>query len=160
MFKIGIGIFCLIMALIFGNAMVVSGESETEDMSVPMGIITLEPPDSVEDPKPVVEFPHPLHFDFSCQTCHHKWDKVTPIEGCGTSGCHDITVAPTKAERAQSDENLAARYYKTGFHKLCITCHKEMKAQNKKMELSGRVLYENLPATGPTGCIDCHVPEE
>jgi hypothetical protein len=158
MFKIGIGIFCLIMALIFGNAMVVSGESETEDMSVPMGIIPLEPPDFVEDPKPVVEFPHPLHFDFSCQTCHHKWDKVTPIEGCGTSGCHDITESPTRAERAQSDEDLAARYYKTGFHKLCITCHKEMKAQNKKLELSGRVLYENLPNTGPTGCIDCHVP--
>jgi hypothetical protein len=158
MFKIGIGIFCLIMALIFGNAMVVSGESETEDMSVPMGIILLEPPDSVEEPKPAVEFPHPFHFDFSCQTCHHKWDKVTPIEGCGTSGCHDITESPTRAERAQSDEDLAARYYKTGFHKLCITCHKEMKVQNKKLELSGRVLFENLPNTGPTGCIDCHVP--
>jgi len=157
MFKIGLGIFCLIMALIFGNAMVVSGESETEDMSVPMGSILLEPPDSVEDPKPAVEFPHPLHFDFNCQTCHHKWDKVTPIGGCGTSGCHDITESPTRAERAQSDEDLAARYYKTGFHKLCITCHKEMRAQNKKLELSGRVLFDNLPNTGPTGCIDCHV---
>ena len=59
MYKIGIGIFCLIMALIFGNAMVVSGESEPEDMTVPMGTILLEPPDSVEDPKPAVEFPHP-----------------------------------------------------------------------------------------------------
>jgi len=28
MFKISIGIFCLILALIFGNAMVVSGQSE------------------------------------------------------------------------------------------------------------------------------------
>jgi hypothetical protein len=160
MFRLSIGIFCLILALIFGNAMADSGESETEDMSVPMGIIPLEPPDSVEDPRPAVEFPHSVHFDFSCQTCHHKWDKVTPIESCGTTGCHDITRAPTRAERARSDENLAARYYKTGFHKLCITCHKEMKAQNKKLELSGRVLSENLPNTGPTGCKECHVPEE
>jgi len=160
MFKLGIGIFCLMMALIFGNAMVVSGESEAEDMSVPMGIIPLEPPDSVEEPKPSVYFPHPLHFDFSCQTCHHKWDKETPIAGCTTSGCHDITESPKKSERLQSDENLADRYYKAGYHKLCITCHKEMKAQNKALELSGRVLVDSLPNTGPTGCKDCHVPEE
>jgi hypothetical protein len=35
-----------------------------------------------------------------------------------------------------------------------------MKAQNKKLELSGRVLVENLPNTGPTGCKECHVPED
>jgi len=160
MFKISIGIFCLILALTFGNAMVVSGESDDGNMSVPMGIITLEPPDSVEKSKSAVEFPHPTHFDFSCQTCHHKWDKETPIGGCSTSGCHDIAEAPKKSEKLKSDENLAARYYKTAYHKLCITCHKEMKAQNKKLELSGRVLVDNLPNTGPTGCKECHVPEE
>ena len=160
MLKISIGIFCLILALIFGNAMVVCGESEEETMSVPLGIITLEPPDSVEDPRPSVDFPHSIHFDYSCQTCHHKWDKETPIAGCMTSGCHDITEAPKKSERLQSDENLAARYYKTAYHKMCINCHKEIKAQNEKLELSGRVLVDNLPNSGPTSCRACHVPEE
>ena len=160
MAKISIGVFCLILALIFGNAMVVSGESDDENMSVPMGYITLSPPDSVENQKPSVEFPHPVHFDFKCQTCHHKWDKMTPIVGCATSGCHDITKAPTKSERLQDDENLAARYYKSAYHKRCISCHKEMKEQNKKLELSGRVLVENLPNTGPTGCKECHLPED
>jgi len=160
MFKLSIGIFCLILALIFGNAMVVTGESEDGDMIVPMGSILLGPPDSVENPRPAVEFPHPVHFDFNCQTCHHKWDKETPIVGCTTSGCHDITEAPTRAERIQNEDNVADRYYKTAYHKMCITCHKEMRAQNKKMELSGRVLAENLPSTGPTGCKECHIPEE
>jgi len=158
MIKISVGIFCLILALIFGNAMVVTGESEDESMSVPMGIIALEPPDSVEEPKPAVEFPHSLHFGFNCRTCHHKWDQETPIEGCMTSGCHDLTEAPKKTQSRQSAENLAVRYYKTAYHKMCISCHKEMKAQNKKLELSGRVLVDNLPNTGPTSCKGCHVP--
>jgi len=161
MFKLSIGVCCLILALILGNAMVVTGESdEGDDMSVPMGIITLDPPESVEDPRSSVEFPHSLHFDYSCQTCHHKWEKETHIVGCMTSGCHDITKAPTKAERLQSDDDLAARYYKTAYHKMCITCHKEIKAENKRLELSGRVLSENLPNSGPTSCKDCHIPEE
>ena len=160
MYKISLGVFCLILALIFGNAMVVSGESDDGAMSVPMGNITLEPPDSVEDPRPVVEFPHAVHFDYNCMTCHHKWDKETPIQGCMTSGCHDITQAPTREEKLQSDDNLAMRYYKTAYHKMCITCHKEIKLQNKELEMSGRALAENLPNSGPTSCKECHVPEE
>ena len=77
-----------------------------------------------------------------------------------TSGCHDITDAPTRAERIQNEGNVADRYYKTAYHKMCITCHKEIKAQNKKLEMSGRVLADNLPNSGPTSCKECHVPEE
>jgi nitrate/TMAO reductase-like tetraheme cytochrome c subunit len=76
------------------------------------------------------------------------------------SGCHDGVVSPTKAEKGDDVEALTISYYKSAYHQMCITCHKEMKAQNKKLELSGRVLFENLPNTGPTGCKDCHVPEE
>jgi hypothetical protein len=160
MIKINSAIIGLILALIFSFAVAVSGEAEEDYMSVPMGNILLEPPDSVEDPRSAVDFPHSVHFDSTCQTCHHKWDKETPIVGCMTSGCHDITEAPTRSERLQSDENLAARYYKTAYHKMCITCHKELKAQNKELEMSGRVLKENLPNPGPTSCKECHVPEE
>ncbi len=58
MYKISIGVLCLILAVIFGNAMVVSGESEDETMVVPMGIIQLEPPEDVEAKKTSVDFPH------------------------------------------------------------------------------------------------------
>ncbi len=160
MYKISIGVCCLILALIFGNAMIVSGESEGETMSVPLGIISLEPPESVEAKKPPVEFPHATHFDFKCQTCHHTWEKHSPIESCSASECHDVAAAPKKSENVQDYENLAARYYKTAYHKLCIGCHKEMKLKNRKLEMSGRVLKENLPNVGPTSCKECHVEEE
>ena len=159
MCKISTGIFCLILALIFGNAMIVSGESDGETMSVPLGIIPLEPPESVEAKKPSVEFPHATHFDFKCQTCHHTWEKLSPIESCGTSDCHDVAAAPKKSENPQDDKLLAVRYYKSAYHKLCIGCHKEMKIKNQKLEMSGRVLKENLPNVGPTSCKECHLEE-
>ena len=159
MYKIGIGVFCLILALIFGNAMVIAGNSEGDYMSVPMGIITLEPPDSVENPKPPVNFPHAIHFEFNCRTCHHQWEFDEPIQSCTTSGCHDGLVAPSKAEKGEDREELKISYYKNAYHKLCIACHRDMKQKNRKLELSGRVLKENLPSTGPTGCKQCHVPE-
>ena len=160
MYKISIGVLCLILAVIFGNAMVVSGESEDETMVVPMGIIQLEPPEDVEAQKTAVDFPHATHFEFNCLTCHHQWELYEPVTSCGTSGCHDGTVAPTKAENGEVDEDLAISYYKTAFHKMCIGCHKEMKAQNQKLEMSGRTLKDKLPNTGPTGCINCHLNEE
>jgi hypothetical protein len=159
MCKISTGIFCLILALIFGNAMIVSGESDGETMSVPLGIIPLEPPESVEAKKPSVEFPHATHFDFKCQTCHHTWEKLSPIESCGTSDCHDVAEAPKKSENPQDYQDLAARYYKSAYHKLCIGCHKEMKLKNQQLEMSGRVLKENLPNVGPTSCKECHLEE-
>ena len=158
--KISIGIICLILALTFGNSINVSGQSEVEDMSVPMGDILLEPPDSVEESRPAVNFPHSIHFDYTCQTCHHTWEKVTHIVGCSVSGCHDVTEAPKRSDSGRSNDEMAARYYKAAFHKMCITCHKEIKLQNKKLELSGRVLADNLPNSGPTSCKECHVPEE
>ena len=68
-------------------------------------------------------------------------------------------VAPTKAEKGEDLEELKISYYKNAYHKLCITCHKDLKQKNLQLELSGRVLKENLPNTGPTGCKECHVPE-
>ena len=44
MYKISIGVLCLILAIIFGNAMVVSGESDDESINVPLGVIHLSPP--------------------------------------------------------------------------------------------------------------------
>ncbi len=163
MYKISIGVFCLILAVIFGNAMVVSGQSEDETMSVPMGTILLEPPEEVEAKRPSIDFPHSTHFDFNCLTCHHQWELVDPVESCTTSGCHDGVVSPIKAAKEGTDEDLeelAVSYYKTAYHKMCVGCHREMKSQNKKLEMSGRILKDKLPNTGPTGCNGCHVKEE
>ncbi len=160
MYKISLGVFCLVLAMIFGNFMVVSGSSDAGEMCVPMGPILLEPPESVEAKRPPVDFNHPIHFDFRCQTCHHKWVIPEPISGCNTSGCHDVAEAPKKPEKGAIDKELAARYYKTAFHKMCIGCHKEMQIQNKALEMSGRVLKENLPNAGPISCKGCHIKEE
>ena len=158
--KLIIGGFCLILVLIFGNAMIVSGQNDEEEMSVPMGTIVLEAPESVEATRPAVSFPHPIHFSFNCQTCHHQWELDEPIVSCTTSGCHDGTVAPTKSQKGAVDEETAIAYYKTAFHKMCIGCHKEMKIEKKKLEMSGLTLKEKLPNSGPTLCRGCHVPEE
>jgi len=160
MHKISIGIFCLILAIIFGNALVVTGSDDAEDMCIPMGIIPLEPLDGVEARRSPVDFHHPTHFGFNCQTCHHTWTTEEPIVGCTTIGCHDVAEAPKKSETSAIDKALAVRYYKTAYHNLCIGCHKEMQVQNKALEMSGRVLKENLPNAGPTGCIQCHPKEE
>ena len=161
MYKISLGVLGLVLAVIFGNAMVVSGSNDAEDMCIAMGTITLEPLEGVEAKRTPVDFHHPTHFGFTCQSCHHKWEVTDdPIVGCTTSGCHDVAEAPKPSETGATDKELAARYYKTAYHNMCIGCHKEMQIQNKALEMSGRILKENLPNAGPTGCIGCHPKEE
>lgn len=160
MYKIGIGVVCLILAVIFGNAMVVSGESEDEAISVPLGIISLGAPEEVEAKRPPVPFPHGTHFVYTCNTCHHQWEMDGPIENCTTSDCHDGTESPIKAGGGTVDEDILINYFKTAYHRMCIGCHKEMKAENKMLEKSGRVLKSRLPNPGPTSCKGCHVKEE
>ena len=136
--KISIGVACLILAFIFGNTVIVSGQGEDGEMCIPMGSILLEPPESVEAKRPPVNFPHATHFGFQCQTCHHAWEVDVPVVSCTTSDCHDGVISPTKAKREGTGEDLqelAVSYYKSAFHKMCISCHKEMKIQNKKLEI-------------------------
>ena len=97
MYKISLGVFCLVLAVIFGNAMVVTGQGDAEEMCIPMGIIPLEPLESVEAKRTPVDFHHPTHFGFRCQTCHHKWETNEPIVGCTTTDCHDVDEAPKKS---------------------------------------------------------------
>ena len=160
MYKISLGVFCLVLAVILGNAMVVTGSNDIEEMCIPMGTIMLEPLEGVEAKRTPVDFHHPTHFGFNCKTCHHKWVNEEPIAGCATTGCHDVAEAAKPSETGATDKELAARYYKTAYHNLCIGCHKEMQIGNKALEMSGRILKENLPNAGPTGCIQCHLKEE
>lgn len=158
--KTRILLLTLILALAFGAASSMASESmETSTMCIPMGKITLKPPESVDAKRAPVEFNHPLHFEINCNRCHHMWDKDSEIVSCGTSGCHELTESPLKAGGSEFEGEPAVLYYKNAYHTLCIGCHKEIKADNKKLELSKGTLPDQLPATGPTGCIQCHPKE-
>jgi len=130
--------------------------AEDEEMCVPMGIITLEPPESVEAKRAAVEFQHGRHFGLACTSCHHTWDGSEPITGCMTSGCHDLDTLPRKEGSNAIDKDLAPRYYKNAYHGQCIGCHKNMKQEIEQMAKSLAGIEGKLPVTGPTGCIGCH----
>ena len=144
----------LLMTMIWGTLLVADDE-----MCVPMGEITLEPL-AEEAKRSAVDFPHAVHFNYSCAECHHQWDNTSAIQSCTTSGCHDLTEAPKMDDgKPVKDPDMKILYYKKAYHDLCIGCHKEIKKKNKAMEASKASLGEKLPPTGPTGCNQCHPKE-
>ena len=143
---------------IFSFGLVVAGESE-ESMCIPMGDIVIEPPDQVESKRAAVTFPHATHFSYTCNTCHHTWDRETPVLSCMATGCHDVAAIPKNAEGNKIDPELSARYYKAAYHSACIGCHKEIKQQNKAIENSYRSAETTIQSSGPTGCSECHPKE-
>jgi hypothetical protein len=157
--KTRILLLVLIMAAVTGAALVTAGESSDEQMCIPMGKITLSAPESVEAKRSAVEFPHAVHFNYDCASCHHDWTGEEKIESCTTSGCHELTSSPKKAGSTEFEGEPEILYFKNAFHSLCIGCHQDIKASNKELELAKGVLPAQLPKTGPTGCIECH-PQE
>lgn len=133
--------------------------AEEKQMCVPMGIITLQPPDSVEAKRASVAFDHNRHFVLACNECHHTWTGDEPITGCMTSGCHDLDTLPRKEGSKAVDKELAHRYYKNAYHGQCIGCHKSMKMEIEKAAKTLASMGSAAPATGPTGCIECHPKE-
>ena len=159
--KTGVLFLCLSMVLVLGSMTIVGGQETDAEMIVPMGTIEIGPPEEVEPARSPVEFPHSRHFvSVDCKTCHHDWIGTEIVKSCATADCHDVTVAPTKAGKNASNPVLAIRYYKTAYHKMCIGCHKEIKIQNKKLEMSFKELIGKLTIPGPTSCIGCHPKEE
>jgi hypothetical protein len=159
--KTGVLFLCLSVILIFGSLKIVEGQETDGEMIVPMGIIQIGPPEEVEPTRSPVDFPHSRHFaNVVCKTCHHDWNGTEVIKSCTAAGCHDLAVSPIKSGEAASDPGLAIRYYKTGFHKLCLSCHKEKRIENKKLEMSDKELKEKLIVPGPTSCIGCHPKPE
>ena len=159
--KKGLLCLCLSMVLVLGSIALVVGQETEDEMLVPMGVIVIEAPESVEAKRSPVDFPHSTHFaSVDCRTCHHTWQGTEIIKGCATTDCHDVTVSPTKSGKGGSNPDLAIRYYKTGYHQMCIGCHKEIKIQNIQLETSYKELKETLTIPGPTSCIQCHPKEE
>jgi hypothetical protein len=127
-----------------------------ETLCIPLGELTLDPPDGIEQKRASVEFPHAIHFGYACQDCHHTWTGEAEVKSCSTTECHDQLGTPKNPETGEKDPEMAIRYYKKAYHQLCIGCHKEIKKKNEELELSGEVLEAALPAAGPTGCVNCH----
>lgn len=154
--KMGWIVLGFFAAGLIGGMQAVSGTAATEDMCVPMGAIALKAPEGVKAQRSPVNFPHAQHFDISCGTCHHTWGRTEPIVGCMTSGCHDVAEVPKRKAGEPADEGAGITYFKTAYHKLCITCHKEMKAKNLELQKSLTPLSKKLPKTGPATCSGCH----
>ena len=148
----------LLIGIVAGASLGVAVAGD-EEMCVPMGTITLEPPDTVEAKRAAVEFQHGRHFVLACNKCHHTWKGAEPIVGCMTSGCHDLATLPRKEGSKIIDKDQAFRYYKNAYHGQCIGCHKQMKQEIKQMANTLAGIEGKLPVTGPTGCIDCHPKE-
>lgn len=146
------------VTLVASSMMWIPVTAAEEEMCVPLGEITLTSL-TKEAQRAAVEFPHAVHFSYSCTECHHKWDNQAPIAGCSTAGCHDAVEAPKDKEgRIVKDQLQQIRYFKNAYHQMCIGCHKEIKQENKKVEMT-QMAGKKLAATGPTGCNQCHPKE-
>jgi len=154
-----VGLVLIIMT--FGFTLMVSGQDAVNEITVPMGSFLLEPPEGVTARRPSVDFPHSRHFNFSCITCHHKWDFEGPIVGCTTSGCHDAVEPIKKSEKISGDKLMATRYYKDAYHQSCLGCHKTIRQQNLLAEKKLRLTDSGtkIKKAGPLSCKNCHKDE-
>ena len=154
--KLGWVVLGVFTAGLIGGIQAFSGSTASEEMCLPMGVIVLKAPEGVQSQRSEVKFPHSRHFDVSCVTCHHTWGLTDSIVGCMTSGCHDATEPPKRKAGQPADEESSSAYFKNAYHKLCINCHKQLKAKNLELQKSLAGLNKKLPATGPVTCSGCH----
>lgn len=135
-------------------------ENSEDTMTIPLGNLTIKAPEGVEAKRGEVAFPHGLHFQFSCQDCHHDWDGESEVTSCMAAGCHDETEPSGKRDINDPDNVL---YYLAAYHNACVGCHrdleKERKTQEKQVEaeLAKGIKVSVEPVkSGPVGCTGCH----
>ncbi|MCP4745458.1 MAG: cytochrome c3 family protein [Desulfobacteraceae bacterium] len=143
----------MLLAVLLTCLFIGSMVTAQEQMCVPMGDITIEPL-AQKAKRQAVTFPHAVHFDYSCQKCHHQWDGEKSIDSCSTSGCHGMAEKPDTKNRGKK-----ILYYKSAYHEMCIGCHKDIKMNNKKLESTLLGVSKKISPTGPTGCNECHPKE-
>jgi len=160
--KLPVFLLCLLIGLLFVSGQSISGETQKE-ICVPLKMLLLKPPATVEARRPLVEFPHSKHLLlYSCKTCHHKWEGEEQISSCMASSCHNLTKSPEGARRKGrtwldfSEEQV--KYYRNAYHKQCIVCHKQINLRNiAALEEAKGEQKPELEPTGPTKCVKCHV---
>lgn len=160
----GIAILCLLAAIILSNPFAnAEQENETakykgsdDPLCIPMGSFKIAPPESVNQLRTSVDFPHSKHFSYNCTKCHHKWDGAGKIQTCTASGCHDQVTIPPKPLKNSVYTAEAIKYYKYAYHNQCRDCHSALKTQITEHTMSTRETKTDLPKSVPTGCIECH----
>ncbi len=129
-----------------------------DSFSLPLGTITISPPEDVYAKRRAVNFPHGLHFDQDCVTCHHDWDGDSEPLGCMAAGCHDQS-HPDESTRDINDP-VNVLYFLTAYHKSCYQCHTDLKKQEKLMTRTAEETGEMVPVSNaPVSCDGCHNAE-
>jgi class III cytochrome C family protein len=138
-------IFAYSLSILFmtGNSLIFAKE-QPDKLHVPTGDMVLTAPSHSQTTMSPVAFPHSLHFGFSCKSCHHEWDQVSPVEGCASSGCHEKLWASPPGTTPLDQKRIKSL---TGaYHNVCRECHRsQLKEQN---------------ATGPVTCGECHPADQ
>ncbi len=161
MLKLIMAVIALFTLIIAGGLVAVANESEVtmDAIYVPVGRLVIAPPVGVAPKRSAVAFPHSQHFGYTCMTCHHKWDGNSQVQSCTASKCHDQLSSTVKDKKALDYGPVAIRYYKYAFHQQCISCHREIRTHNVKLERSRKKIKEPLQWPGPTSCVGCHPRE-
>ena len=160
MFKSSIGVVFLLIFLSSGIPFVVgSEEGPTMDaIWIPVGRLVIAPPVGVVPKRSAVPFPHSRHFNYSCETCHHQWDRYSEPLSCTTAGCHDLKQPPAKALKNGKLTAEGIRYFAHAYHTLCRNCHREINDRNRERAGSRllRAGNQDLMPNGPISCSGCH----
>jgi hypothetical protein len=161
MLKSIMAIFALFTIIIAVSLEIVAAETEVtmDAIYVPVGRIVLAPPVGVTPKRSAVAFPHSRHFDYTCKTCHHKWDGNSQVQSCTASKCHDQPSARVKDKKTPEEGLEAIRYFKYAYHRQCIGCHRKIKDPDRKLERSRKNIKEQLQWPGPTSYEGCHPKE-
>ena len=115
-------IFCVLM-IFSTKGFLLFAEDTPDTIQVPFGTMTIKAPAHFQTKKSPVHFSHSTHLKFSCNACHHEWDRLSSIQGCTSSGCHErLMPSPPSGKQSSTDEKVISL---TGaYHKACRGCHR------------------------------------
>jgi hypothetical protein len=160
--KVPIFFLCLFIGFLSISGQSISSETG-KVICAPLKTMILKPPGTIDPKRPPVEFSHSDHLlQYSCKTCHHKWEGGEQISTCTGSGCLGPDKPPIGAKRKGrtwldfSEEQI--KYFKNAYHKQCIGCHKHIKLKNLALlDRTAEGTEPELEPRGPTQCKKCHL---
>lgn len=126
-------------------------ENSDAALSIPLGIINIKPPEGVVATRGSVGFPHGLHLQFACKSCHHDWDGESEVEAC--SSCHSET-EPSGTRNIRDEANQM--YYLAAYHNACVTCHRDTDKKRRAAMAQGNMDKTDFPKAAPVNCKGCH----
>lgn len=138
-------VYTLVMFL--ANTSILIAREPINSIEVPVKDITIKVSSHFKTKKAPVGFSHSTHLPYSCIDCHHNWDRVSPIQGCMTSGCHETLMPSPPTAKPSKDKKVLSI---TGaYHRACRGCHREQLTEKERKDPS--------EAAAPVKCDGCHV---